>query len=85
MWKVDDDNENIMRVTFRGETALEKRALDYTQSLSLLVHSNWETGAIERHSRAENGEEGRNFLFPILRAVVYLARGCASRSPQSLN
>ena len=26
-----------------------------TQSLSFLVHSNWETGASERHSRAENG------------------------------
>ena len=45
--------------------------VDCTQSLPFLVHSNWETGASERHSRSENGEEGR--LFPILRAAVYLA------------
>ena len=41
--------------------------LDCTQSLSFLVHSNWGTGASERHSRAENGEEG------VSRAVAHLA------------
>ena len=36
-----------------------RETLGCTQSLSFLVHSNWETGASGRHSRAENGEEGR--------------------------
>ena len=45
-----------------------------TQSLSFLVHSNWETGASERHSRAKNGApRGR------------LACDRASRSHQSLD
>ena len=50
---------------------------DCTQSLSFLVHSNWEIGASESKSRAENGEE---YL-----AQTSLARGRASRSLQSLN
>ena len=68
--------------------------LDCTQSLSFLVHSNWETGASERQSRPENGEEMKwrfpifSPLFPILRAAFYLAhsslaRDRASRSLQS--
>ena len=55
-----------------------RTSLDYTQSLSFIVHS---TGASERHSRAENGEEGlfRNsarpstLLTPVSRAVAHLA------------
>ena len=48
--------------------------LDCTQSLSFLVHSNWETGASEWHSRAENG----TLLTPVSRAVAHLARSSLS-------
>ena len=56
---------------------IESIGVDCMQSLE-------RTGASERHSRAENGEEGRNnFLFPILRAAVsrvvaHLARSSIS-------
>ena len=66
-----------------------------TQPLSFLVHSNWETGASERHSRAENGEEARpsTSLTPVSRAIVHLActslsitkrkeRGCVQSIPE---
>ena len=44
------------------------------QSLSLLVHSNWETGASEMHDRARDWSEQSRW-----------PRVCASRSSQSLN
>ena len=50
-------------------------SVDCTQSLSVLVHSNWETGASERHSRAENGEEPRS--------LQARARSCISLAPVS--
>ena len=40
-------------------STIANATLGCTQSLSFLVHSNWGTGASERHSRAKNGEEGR--------------------------
>ena len=71
--------------------------IDCTQSPSFLVPSNWETGASERHSRAENGEEGRknkgtlSFLFPLphsprgrlLCSLQSRARSCISLAPVS--
>ena len=53
--------------------------LDCTQSLSLLVHINWETGASERHSLFPFSARPSAFL------GSSLARGRTSRSLQSLN
>ena len=59
--------------------------LDCTQSLSFLVHSNWETGASEWHSRSKNGEEGRKNILraAVSRAVAHLARSSLSVTKRS--
>ena len=57
-------------------------AFGRTQSFSFLVHNNWEAGASERHSRAENGEQGRkiNNLFSIL-SSPFSARPSTTLTP----
>ena len=52
--------------------------LDCTQSLSFLVDRNSETGASERHSRAENGKEGPILRAAVSRVVAHLARSSIS-------
>ena len=69
----------LVPMLLRPHIAKWRETWDRTLSLSFLVRSNWETGAIERHSRAENGEEGRRRLSPFS-----AARPSSSLTPVSL-
>ena len=64
---------SLVRISMTSLPAFIRLEIDCTQSLSFLVHSNWETGARESQSRAENGEEGHSSL-----AFAHLARSSLS-------
>ena len=67
----------IYRTSVRRLLWLWWCVLDCTQSLSLLVRSNWGTGASEKHRRAENGN-------PVSRVVAHLARSVTRKGEKML-
>ena len=67
----------IYRTSVRRLLWLWWCVLDCTQSLSLLVRSNREGGASDRHRRAENGN-------PVSRVVAHLARSITRKGEKML-